>query len=154
MGTGSFPGLKSGRGVTLTPHPFLVPWSRKRRAIPLLPLWAVRSVQSLSACTKVHFTCYSYLTAWRLYMKYRCYQITLRTQVGSSAKFWLDINDWGADMAVTGRISDIGQNVLQCTFRTGSRSTYSYFHIDFLIAFLKKAFIRNIIIILGSAVAQ
>jgi len=25
MGTGSFPGLKSGRGVTLTPHPLLVP---------------------------------------------------------------------------------------------------------------------------------
>ena len=26
------------------------------RAIPLLPLWAVRSLQSLSACTRVHFT--------------------------------------------------------------------------------------------------
>ena len=26
------------------------------RAIPLLPLWAVRPVQSLSVCTKVHFT--------------------------------------------------------------------------------------------------
>ena len=26
------------------------------RAIPVLPLWAVRSVQSLSACTRVHFT--------------------------------------------------------------------------------------------------
>jgi hypothetical protein len=26
------------------------------RAIPLLPLWAVRPVQSLSACTRVHFT--------------------------------------------------------------------------------------------------
>jgi len=47
MGTGIFfPGLKSGRGVTLTPHPLLVPWSRKGRAIPLLPLWAVRPVQS------------------------------------------------------------------------------------------------------------
>ena len=56
MGTGSFPGVKSGRGVTLTPHPLLVPWSRKSRAIPLLPLWAVRPVQSLSACTRVHFT--------------------------------------------------------------------------------------------------
>jgi DNA-binding transcriptional LysR family regulator len=57
MGTGSFPGVKSGRGVTLTPHPLLVPWSRKGRAIPLLPLWAVRPVQSLIVCTKVHFTC-------------------------------------------------------------------------------------------------
>ena len=49
MGTGSFPGVKSGRGVTLTTHPLLVPWSRKGRAIPLLPLWAVWPVQSLSA---------------------------------------------------------------------------------------------------------
>jgi len=44
MGTGSFSGVKGGRGVTLAPHPFLVPWSRKGRAIPLLPLWAVRPV--------------------------------------------------------------------------------------------------------------
>ena len=36
-GTGSFPGVKSGRGVTLTPHPLLVTRSRKSRAIPLLP---------------------------------------------------------------------------------------------------------------------
>ena len=56
MGTGSCPGVKSGRGVTLTPHPLLVPWSWKIRAIPLLPLWAVQPVQSLSACTRVHFT--------------------------------------------------------------------------------------------------
>ena len=27
MGTGSFVGVKSGRGVTLTPHSLLVPWS-------------------------------------------------------------------------------------------------------------------------------
>jgi hypothetical protein len=29
MSTGSFPGRKSGRGVTLTSHPLLVPWSKK-----------------------------------------------------------------------------------------------------------------------------
>ena len=51
MSTGSFPGVKNGRGVMLTPHLLLVPWSRKSRAIPLLPLWAVRPLQSLSACT-------------------------------------------------------------------------------------------------------
>jgi hypothetical protein len=50
-----FPGVKSGRDVTLTPHPLLVPWSRKRSAIPLLTLWAARPVQSLSACTRVHY---------------------------------------------------------------------------------------------------
>ena len=27
MSTGSFPGVNIGRGVTLTPHPLLVPWS-------------------------------------------------------------------------------------------------------------------------------
>ena len=56
MGTGSFPGVKCGRGVTLTPRTFLEPWSRKRRAIPVIPLWAVRAVQSLSACRRVQFT--------------------------------------------------------------------------------------------------
>jgi len=59
-----FPGVKSGRGVTLTPHPLLVPWSRKGRAIPLLPLWAVRPVQSLSACTRVQFTFLTYI--WKI----------------------------------------------------------------------------------------
>ena len=60
MGTGSCPGVKSGRGVTLTSHPLLVPSSRKNRAIPLLPLWAVRPVQSLSACTMVHFSLFTF----------------------------------------------------------------------------------------------
>ena len=91
MGTGSFSVVKSGRGVTLTPHTLLVPWSRKSRPIPLplygryglyrasvpvqgctlplpiplLPLWTVRPVQSLSACTRVHFT-FSYTTTPRV----------------------------------------------------------------------------------------
>jgi hypothetical protein len=30
MGTGSFPGVESGRGVTLTPHPLLVLRSKNR----------------------------------------------------------------------------------------------------------------------------
>ena len=28
MGTGSFPGVRCGRGVTLTPQPLLVQWSK------------------------------------------------------------------------------------------------------------------------------
>jgi len=40
MGTGSFPGVKCGRGVLLTPHPLLVPRSWKSRAINLPTLWA------------------------------------------------------------------------------------------------------------------
>ena len=67
MGTRSFPGVKSGRGLTLTPHPLLVPWSWKSRAIPLLPLWAVRPVQSLSTCTRVTFT--FYLITWLLNLR-------------------------------------------------------------------------------------
>ena len=56
LGTGSFPGVKSGRGVKLAPNSLLVPWLWKGKAIPLLPLWDVRPVQSLSACTRVTFT--------------------------------------------------------------------------------------------------
>ena len=54
VGTGSFPGLKSGQGMMLTPHPLLVPQLWKGRAVPLQPVWAVR----LGACTRVHFTFY------------------------------------------------------------------------------------------------
>jgi len=35
-----FPGVKCGRGVLLTTHPFLVPRSWKSRAINLPTLWA------------------------------------------------------------------------------------------------------------------
>ena len=52
-------GLSRGKerpGRYSDPSPLLVPWSKKSSATPLLPLWAVRPVQSLSACTRVHFT--------------------------------------------------------------------------------------------------
>jgi hypothetical protein len=62
MGTGSFLGVKSGRDVTLTPRSLLVPWSRRGRAIPLLPLWAVRPVQSPSAFTYSDYTSVLYRT--------------------------------------------------------------------------------------------
>ena len=64
MATGSFPWVKSGRGVTLTPHPLLVSWAIKITAILLLPLWAVRPVQSLSACKRAHFTFTFTFTWW------------------------------------------------------------------------------------------
>ena len=56
MDTVPFLGVKIGRGVTLTPHPLLMPWSRKSRAIPLLPVCAVRPVQSHIDCARVHIT--------------------------------------------------------------------------------------------------
>ena len=66
MGTGYFPGVKCGRGVTLTTHHLLVPWSRISRAIPLLRLGAERPVQSLSACT-VQLYLYSPCVPYGLY---------------------------------------------------------------------------------------
>ena len=88
MRTGSFPGVKSGRGVRLTPHPLLVPWSRKSRSIPLLPLWAVRPVQSLSACTRVHFTyfmCPSVKLMWIALTKWNTHGLfTADSIIGSS----------------------------------------------------------------------
>ena len=71
MGTGSLPGVTSGRGVTPTPQPLLVPWSWKSRAIPLFLLWAVWPVQSLSACTRVHFTLPFY--SWNTSPKQHCF---------------------------------------------------------------------------------
>ena len=47
MSTGSFPGVKCGRGVLLTTHPLLLqrPW--KSRAIPLPTLWACNGITLL-----------------------------------------------------------------------------------------------------------
>ena len=44
-------GVKSGRGVTLTPHRLLLPWSRKSRAIPRLP------IMGRTACTEPQCLC-------------------------------------------------------------------------------------------------
>jgi hypothetical protein len=60
IGTGSSQGVKSGRGLTLTSHPLTVPLVMKEYNYTSTPLWAIRSVQSLSACTRVHFTWYLY----------------------------------------------------------------------------------------------
>jgi hypothetical protein len=55
MGTGSFPGVKSGRGVKLTPHPHLVQRSRKKsRAIPLLSLRAFMAYDRVKPTYKIH----------------------------------------------------------------------------------------------------
>jgi len=44
MGTGSFSGVKCGRGVLLTTHPLLVPRSWKSRAIPLPSFWTTTAL--------------------------------------------------------------------------------------------------------------
>jgi hypothetical protein len=65
MGTGSSPGVESGRGVTLTPHPLLVPRSKNSRAIPLLSL-----------------------RAFVAYEKRETYQIGHRVIQGERSVFW------------------------------------------------------------------
>ena len=45
MGTGSFPGVKCGRGLLLTTHPLLEPRSWKSRAIPLPTLWVTSGLK-------------------------------------------------------------------------------------------------------------
>ena len=44
-----FPGGKERPGLDAEPSRLIVPWSKKSKAIPLHPLWAVRPVQSLRA---------------------------------------------------------------------------------------------------------
>ena len=44
------------KGGDADPSPPSTAVVKKGKAIPLLPLWAVRPVQSLSACTRLHFT--------------------------------------------------------------------------------------------------
>jgi len=97
-GTGSFLRVKSGRGVTLTAHPHLVPRSWKSTAIPLLPLWAVRHVESLSARTKVHFTfTFTFITEEYLQLRtkptsahccYIFYYILLSTHIFHMTPWW------------------------------------------------------------------
>ena len=72
MDTGSFPGVKSGRGVTLTPKPLLVPWSRKSRAILLLFLWAYglyRASLPVQGCTLL-FTFMHYMVCIKFIVQF------------------------------------------------------------------------------------
>jgi hypothetical protein len=80
-------------------------------------------------------------------MNYRCYQIKQRVKQfytnRSSAKCGVDIYRWGAGLAVTGPIRDIGQNVLQASFEPGSSSSTVNSHILLLTAFFVEVFIRK-----------
>ena len=54
MGTGSFRGVKCGRGILLTTHPLLVQRLWKSRTIPLPTLWATQGLW------RDHLTFYKY----------------------------------------------------------------------------------------------
>jgi len=81
-------------------------------------------------------------------MNYPCYEVVLQMKhfyaIPERCRVLSEYH-LGADLAVTGRIRDIGQNVLKSSFRTGSSSSPSYFHFFFRIAFLEEAVIRHII---------
>ena len=75
-----FPGGKERPGRDADSSPLPVPCSRKSRAKPLLPLWAVRPVQSLSACTRVHFLIFRSISNWCHFLSY--YYLLVRKQIG------------------------------------------------------------------------
>jgi hypothetical protein len=56
MGIMSFPGVKSDRGVTLTPHPFMVPLIMKEQSYTSTPPMGLTVYKNLSAYTRMHFT--------------------------------------------------------------------------------------------------
>jgi hypothetical protein len=68
MGIGSLPRVESGRGVTLTSHPLLVPRSKKQsRAIPLLSLRAFTACKKgetyLNCCLRLSERCLAQYTS-------------------------------------------------------------------------------------------
>jgi len=63
-----FPGCKERPGRGADPSPLIVPWSRKSIDMPLIPLWTVRPVQILSACT-VELYLYSPYGPYGLYSR-------------------------------------------------------------------------------------
>lgn len=94
---------------------------------------------------------HTYLIVYRLYMNYSGCEIILRmisfytSQEQSEALTgYLSLV---AGLSGTGQMCDIGQKGLQPSFQRGDISSLSYCHVFFLSAFLKEAFIRNIIII-------
>jgi hypothetical protein len=80
MGTGSFPGVESGRSVTLTPHPLLVPRSKNRVKLHLYspegPSWSIKIVKPTSV---VGFEIYpSYNTSLKMAIKRRAKHVVFR----------------------------------------------------------------------------
>jgi len=116
---------KMARGIHCCPNSF-------NFFLPNQRLYIMKNVCVYNIYIYIYIYTHTKLTVYRfyIYMNYRCYPITLQwnifTQIGCGAKCWLDIYRWGVGRAVTGRICDIGQNVLESSFQTGSRSSPSY----------------------------
>jgi hypothetical protein len=68
-----FPGGKERPGRDADPSPPLVPWSRKGRAIPLLPLWVVRPYRAsvpVQGCILLFFYHHGIVLSRILLIKY------------------------------------------------------------------------------------
>jgi hypothetical protein len=83
MGTGSFPGVGSGRGVTLTPHQLLVPRSKNRVELYLYsPLAYKRGETHLTTAWKFQ-DCRFYFTACFVHIYRICKQKALSPNNGN-----------------------------------------------------------------------
>jgi len=69
MGTGPFLGVKSGRGVTLTPHPLLVPLVKKRYSYTSTP------PMGRTACTEPQCLYKGEIYLYHFYLEDAVYQI-------------------------------------------------------------------------------
>ena len=127
-------------------HAVRFPWHAAFTAVSVF-LFVFLPDQCLYMCINTHIRLPRDCTWVAVATKWYC-SLNIFTQIGSGAKCWLDIDHWGAGLAVTWRIRDVGQNGLQSSFQTGNSSSSSsiYFHIFFLIAFLEEPFVRNVII--------
>ena len=96
---------------------------------------------------------WTHLIPYRLYTNYRCYQITLQwnifTQIGAVRSFgWIFIVGLTAWRWLGEYVTmDKTFHSLFLKRKTVAASSLCYCHIAFLIAFLDKGFVRNIIII-------
>jgi hypothetical protein len=92
MGTGSFPGVKCGRGVLLTTHPLLVPRSWKSRAIPVPTLWATTGPVTglLYLYFYFHIICNAFSTVIFLYFTF----ITDATEIGFFRRRVIKVSRW------------------------------------------------------------
>jgi len=95
----------------------------------------------------------THLTACELCMNYRCYQLTARMQHFYTKRKRCEVFTLYLSLGLPAwqwlREYDIGQNVVESYFQTGSSSSPRYCHIFFLFAFLEEATIKNIVVILG-----
>jgi len=96
-------------------------WSWKSRAIPLLPLWSIRPVQSLSACTRMTFT-FNFIPILKL-THYLLWLFMLRVMTR--------LHDTSIDTKCAGQSrqnSDLSKNSVSCVrSRRGTRYTYRQF---------------------------